>query len=84
MVRSLRIFLHVSTNSKSNSIEKVGDAEYKVRVTAKAIHGKANEAVIELLSKYFKVKKSDVKIASGLSNRSKTVEISSSSDRHAT
>jgi len=46
-----------------------------VRVTATPEKGKANEKVIKLLAKHFKVAKSQVKIIRGLTSRNKTVEI---------
>ncbi len=47
----------------------------KVKITAKAIDGAANEAVIKLLSKYFNVPKSSVHILRGSTAREKTIEI---------
>jgi len=48
-----------------------------VRVTAPAVDGKANKAVIEVLSEFYKVKKRDIKILRGEKSREKLVEITS-------
>ncbi len=47
----------------------------KVYVSASPEKGKANKRVVDILSKYLKVKKSSLKIIRGLSSREKTVEI---------
>ena len=47
----------------------------KARVAAPPEGGKANAALIELIARTLKVRKSDVRIASGLASRTKTVEI---------
>jgi uncharacterized protein YggU (UPF0235/DUF167 family) len=44
-------------------------------VQAAPVAGKANEAVVELLAKYFSVPKSSVKVLRGQSSRKKLVEI---------
>lgn len=48
---------------------------YKVYVTAPPEDGKANKKVIEVLSEYFKVAKSQVRIIKGEISRNKIVEI---------
>ncbi|MGC8538042.1 MAG: DUF167 domain-containing protein [Candidatus Micrarchaeia archaeon] len=71
----MRIIIRVIPNSKSNKIERLEDDTYKIRVTAKPERGKANEAVISLLSAYFNVKRNEISIISGASSRDKVVEI---------
>ncbi|MGA2369005.1 MAG: DUF167 domain-containing protein [Dehalococcoidia bacterium] len=51
--------------------------EYVVRVRALPQDNKANEAVINLLAKHFKVAKTSVRIVSGLTSRHKIIEIRS-------
>jgi len=48
---------------------------YKARLTAPPVDGKANEALIELLSKEFGIPKRDIEITKGATSRNKTVEI---------
>ncbi len=71
----MRIKIHVTPNSKSNAVERLDDGTYRIKVTAKPERGKANEAVISLLSEHFNVKKRDITIISGASGRDKVVEI---------
>ncbi|MBU1092132.1 DUF167 domain-containing protein [Patescibacteria group bacterium] len=70
----MKIQVKVITNAKNNSIEEK-DEILIVRVTKVPEKGKANEAVIKLLAKHFKVAKSEVKIVRGLTGRNKVVEI---------
>ena len=47
----------------------------KVKVTAPAINGRANEEVIDALAAHFKVKRSQISIRRGLKNRHKLISI---------
>lgn len=70
-----RITVRVKANSKQTSVENSGDNIYTVRVKAPAIEGKANEAVIELLSEYFGRPKRNVVISKGARSKIKLVDI---------
>ena len=52
-----------------------GDA-WKLRVTAAPEHGKANDAVVELLAETLDVPRSSVTLVSGAGSRNKIVELS--------
>jgi len=71
----MRISVKVTAKAKQNKIVKISDAEYKVYVTAAPERGKANEKVTELLSEYFDVSKSSIKILRGENTNKKLVEI---------
>lgn len=71
----MRIYAKVIPRAGKNEVEKISDSEYKVRVTAVPERGKANEAVVELLAKYFEVPKSSVSIVGGKSTRTKIIDI---------
>lgn len=47
----------------------------KVRLTARAVDGKANEALVEFLAAHYGVPKRNVRIESGLKSRRKRVAI---------
>lgn len=47
----------------------------KVRLAARAVDGKANEALIEFLASHYGVPKRNVRIVSGLKSRQKRVQI---------
>ncbi|MBU5575418.1 MAG: DUF167 domain-containing protein [Nitrososphaerota archaeon] len=65
--------IKVIPNSKIRKIEK--SDILKVYVNSQPEKGKANIEVIELLSDYFKIKKSDIKILSGFKSKNKIIEI---------
>ncbi len=59
---------------KPEVIEK--DNLFKVKVSAPAIEGKANKAVIKILAEYFKVKSKQVSIIKGETSNLKIIKIS--------
>jgi len=67
--------LHVQPGaSRSEFAGKHGD-RMKVRLAARAVDGKANEALIEFLAAHYTVRKSSVRITAGLNSRRKRVVI---------
>lgn len=66
----------VKPGSKQNSVE-VSDDEIILRTTARAHDGEANEAVIKMLSKHFKVAKGQIKILRGEKSKTKTISLES-------
>ena len=60
--------------SGKNEIIKTPDG-FKVKITAQPIDGKANKALIEFLSKQFKVPKSYFEILRGETSKDKTILI---------
>ena len=69
------ITVHVKPRSKQNKIEWLDDETAKISVTAIAEKGKANDAVIEVLSDDLKIAKSLIEIVRGKTTRMKQVEI---------
>jgi uncharacterized protein (TIGR00251 family) len=53
----------------------VEDGVYKVKLTAPALEGKANKALVRLLSKKLRVPKGAVRIVSGEASRRKRIRI---------
>ena len=60
--------------SRSEFAGRHGD-RIKVRLAARAIDGKANDALIEFLASHYGVSRKNVRILSGLKSRRKRVEI---------
>jgi len=60
--------------SRSEFAGKHGE-RIKVRLAARAVDGKANEALIEFLAAHFNVPKRSVRIEAGLRSRQKRVVI---------
>lgn len=54
---------------------KVEQAHFRVKITNAPEKGKANNKVIELLSKHFKVSKLNIEIVKGLTKPNKIVKI---------
>ncbi len=64
--------IKISPNAKKNEIIK--DSEiFKIKITAQPIDGKANKALIEFLSKNFKIPKTSIKILKGETSKEKTI-----------
>ena len=71
----MRIYVKVVPKSSRNKIEKISDEEYKVWVTAPPVDGKANDMLIQVLSKHFDVSKSSLSIIGGKTARVKIIDI---------
>lgn len=69
--------LKISPNASKNEIIKTDEGILKVKITAQPIDGKANKALIEFLSKQFKVPKSAFEIVKGQTGKDKTLLIRS-------
>lgn len=67
----VKLIPRASTNQISG---REGDV-YKVRITAAPVEGKANQALLELLSKRLGVPKSKIEIVSGGRSRLKSVRV---------
>lgn len=61
--------------SSRNQVQEIAPGELKVKLLAPPVDGKANEALIEVLSKHFGVKKSLIRILRGETSQNKMVEI---------
>ncbi len=68
--------IKVIPNSKKSSISRENN-ELKIHLTAPAVEGKANKALIEFLANHFKTKKSKIRIIKGEKSRNKVIQISS-------
>lgn len=66
--------LRISPNASKNEIVKTEDV-IKVKITAQPVDGKANKALIEYLSKNFKIPKTSFEIIKGETSKEKTLLI---------
>ncbi|MCM1338128.1 MAG: DUF167 domain-containing protein [Muribaculaceae bacterium] len=66
------INIRISPNAKKNEIIRDGEI-FKIKITAQPIDGKANKALIEFLSKNFKIPKTSIKILKGETSKEKTI-----------
>ncbi len=67
----------VVTNAKLPNITKIDDTTYKAKVDARPTGGKANLRLVDLLSEYFSVPRSGVRVLMGTKSKKKIVEIKS-------
>ncbi len=70
-----KIFVRVVPHATENSVEKVAEAEYRVRLTSVPIDGKANKQLVRLLGKHFGIAPSLVRIVRGAAGRKKLVDL---------
>lgn len=76
----MKINVKVTPNAKKlevieDGIDLLGERFLKVKVNAPPEDGKANKALVQLLSDYLNVKKKDVNIIKGEGSRNKLVLI---------
>lgn len=65
----------VKTKQREQRIEKIDDTHYKVFVKSSPIQNKANLEILNLLSEYFDIPKSSIRIKLGKTSSKKIVEI---------
>lgn len=71
----MKISVKVKTGSKKESVTQMDGSNYLVCVKAQPVEGKANEAIIKILSDYFNVPKSRIKILIGEHSKNKIIEL---------
>lgn len=74
--------IRIVPNSSKNDII-IEDEFVKVKVTAQPIENKANKALIEYLSKAFKVPKTSIEIVKGETSKDKTLLFNVSEEKEA-
>lgn len=70
-----RLRLRVSPGSKDPGVVGRHGEAWKVRVTAAAERGEANDATVKLIAETLRVGADDVRLVSGRSSRDKVVEV---------
>jgi len=71
----MRVRVRVKPGAREESVSREPDGSLLVSVAARAQEGKANEAVVKAVAKSLRVPKSSVRIVSGLSSRTKVLEV---------
>lgn len=71
----MRIRVRVKPGARQERVSREPDGSLLVLVKARAQEGKANEAVVKAVAKFLRVPRSSVRIVSGLSSRTKTLEV---------
>jgi uncharacterized protein len=70
----IRVF--VTPNAKQTRVVWVGEGYFEVWVDEKAVGGRANKRLLEILSERFNIPKSKITILKGTKTRNKTIQIS--------
>jgi len=69
--------VNIKVIPNSKKVKILREKEFlKVYLKEQPIEGKANKALLDILSEYFKVKKADIEIIRGKNSRNKAVKIS--------
>ena len=71
----MRIYVRVIPRASKNEVVKISDGEYKIKLTAPPVDGKANSMLLKVLSGYFDVSESSLQIVGGKSSRIKIIDI---------
>ncbi len=72
----MKLSLRVQPGARRNAlVARLAGGEWKVAVAAPPVEGRANDAVIELVSELLGLKRRQVTVARGTSSRSKVVEV---------
>ena len=64
----------VHPNSKKDAVVKRAEDSFEVFVRAKPVEGKANDAVLDLLSEFLKIPRSRLRLVRGAMAHNKLVE----------
>lgn len=75
MIGSMQISVTIKTNSRHREEVAAEEGGMVVYTKSPAVEGRANEAAIRLLAKYYRVTKSQVKLVRGHASRRKVFEI---------
>lgn len=70
----MKIAVRVVPGAK-RTVVKQEEGAWKVYLTAPAVEGKANKALLACLAEHFGVRKSQIEIIKGLKSRDKTINI---------
>ena len=75
VLSSMLIRVYVTPNAKVAGVVKVTEDYFEVRVDERAVDGRANKRLVEILAEHFKIPKSRVSIVRGAKSRNKIVQI---------
>jgi uncharacterized protein len=67
------IRLYVTPNAKQARVVKVSDDYFEVWVDERAVSGRANKRLLEILAEHFKIPRSRITILKGTKTRNKTI-----------
>jgi uncharacterized protein len=74
-VKIMLIKVYVTPNAREAAVVKVSEDYFEVRINERAVGGRANKRLQEILAEHFKVQKSRITILRGTKSRNKLVQV---------
>ena len=69
------IRVYVTPNAREAGVVKVSEDYFEVRVDERAVAGRANKRLLEILAEHFNIPKSRIIIVKGSKTRNKTLQV---------
>jgi uncharacterized protein len=69
------IQVYVTPNAREARLVRFSEDRFEVRVDERAIGGRANKRLVEILAEHFKISRSRITILKGTKTRNKTVQV---------
>ncbi len=69
------ITVYVTPNAREARVLMVSEDHFEVRVDERAVGGRANKRLVEILAEHFKIPKSRIMILKGTKTRNKTIQM---------
>ncbi len=69
------ITVYVTPNASEARVVKVSQDYFEVKVDERAVSGRANKRLVEILAEHFKIPKSRLTILRGTKSRNKLVQV---------
>ena len=71
----MKISVKAKLRAKEQSVQEIDETHFVVSVKEPPKQGKANQAIIKALARYFKTAPSNIKLVSGFSSKQKVFEV---------
>ncbi len=71
----MMIRVYVTPNAREARVVKVSEDYFEVRVDERAVAGRANKRLLEILAEHFNIPKSRIIIVKGSKTRNKTLQV---------
>ena len=71
----MKILVKAHPNARKNQIKQVSSNEFEIYTTATPENNKANETIIQLLAKHFRIGKTKITLTTGGKSKNKVFEI---------
>lgn len=71
----MKVFVKAKPGARESKIEKIDEAHFNISVKEPPINGRANAAIIKLISEFFNIPQANVRLLSGFASKNKIFEI---------